>query len=578
MSDARSLPIAGEHREFTVKVNGEVLPREHQLLAVTINLVVNRIASARLVYLDGSAAASDFPLSNSELLTPGKTLEILGGSGSQLDSLFKGIVVRQSVKVRASSAPQLVIECRHAALRMHAQRSNGSYFDQSDSDVIETLVGRANVSADVASTSLKHKQLVQFQTSDWDFLLARAQANGLLVWPDADKLIVKQPLATAEPRCTLLFGATLLEFDADLDARTQFSAVRSVSWDPAQQSVREVDGVAPALTGPGNLAGDDLAAVAAAEALQLRNTSIGEAEAQAWANSEWWLSRVNKVSGRGKCEGIGNVKPGDMVNLAGVGARFNGKVFVTGVRQDYDTQQGWKTHLQFGGLSKLPVEEMSAPAAGGLLARVAGLQVGVVVSNEDPDGEERVRVRQPLVDKDGDGIWARVASLDAGKERGFFFRPEVGDEVVLGFLDEDPRHGVILGMLHSSALPAPMQGADDNHQKGYVSRAGMKLTFDDENKVVVLETPAGNSVTLSEKDKSIVLACQNGNSISLNADGIAIESAKALTFKAGTEAKMESGTSFGVKGGTELKLEGSTQAELSSSAVTVVKGGMVQIN
>jgi len=171
-----------------------------------------------------------------------------------------------------------------------------------------------------------------------------------------------------------------------------------------------------------------------------------------------------------------------------------------------------------------------------------------------------------------------VASLDAGNDRGFFFRPEIGDEVVAGFLDEDPRHAVILGMLHSSAKSAPLQGSDDNHEKVFKSRSGMRLYFNDDKKILQIDTPAGNSITLSEDEKSIVLADQNSNKITLDADGISIESAKAFKLKAGTELTIESGTSFSAKGGTELKLEGSTQAELSSSAVTKVSGSMVQIN
>ena len=79
-----------------------------------------------------------------------------------------------------------------------------------------------------------------------------------------------------------------------------------------------------------------------------------------------------------------------------------------------------------------------------------------MTSNEDPDGEHRVRVKLPLVNNADDGVWARVASLDAGNDRGFFFRPEIGDEVVVGFFDDDPRRPVMLGMLHSSAKAAPL--------------------------------------------------------------------------------------------------------------------------
>jgi uncharacterized protein involved in type VI secretion and phage assembly len=221
---------------------------------------------------------------------------------------------------------------------------------------------------------------------------------------------------------------------------------------------------------------------------------------------------------------------------------------------------------------------ISAPLASALLPGVNGLQIGVVVSNEDPDGEHRVRVKMPLVNNSEEGTWARVAAVDAGKERGFFFRPEVGDEVVLGFLNDDPRQALILGMLHSSAKAAPLKGSDENPQKLYQSRSKMKLSFDDEKKVMRLETPAGNKLTLSEEDKAIKIEDQNGNKITMTQEGINIESNKAIALKAGTTLTLESGTSLTAKGGTQLKLEGTSGATLSSTATTTVKGGLVQIN
>ena len=77
----------------------------------------------------------------------------------------------------------------------------------------------------------------------------------------------------------------------------------------------------------------------------------------------------------------------------------------------------------------------------------------------DPDKEDRVQIQLPTVDAN-EGIWARVSSMDAGKGRGSFFRPEIHDEVVVGFLNGDPRHAIILGMLNSSANPAPFESKD----------------------------------------------------------------------------------------------------------------------
>lgn len=578
----RTLPIPAGQREFTVKVNGTVVSGTHHLLSASVSLVANRIGRARLCYMDGTAASGDFTLSNTDLFKPGQTVEILAGSGRDSILLFKGIVVRHSLKVRDSSAPQLIVDCRHAAMKLTVTRRNACFLDTTDSDIIATLLDRASITHDIEPMQVRHKQLVQFQCSDWDFLLARATANGKLVWPDGDRLIVKAPVFAGSAGVTLQFGATLLEFDAEIDARQQLSGVRGISWDAAQQAVSTTEAASPAMDGPGNLAPDELAGVAAAGDMELRHSTLDESEAQAWADAAWSLARLNKVSGRAKCEGIATIKPGDTVALAGVGARFNGKVFVTGVRHESDLVQGWKTHVQFGGVEDeipaTPAARPSGPAAGGLLARVAGLQIGVVASLEDPDGEHRVCVRLPMLGDDNEGIWARVASLDAGDNRGFFFRPEVGDEVVVGFLDEDPRHAIILGMLHSSAKAAPLPGSDDNHEKMYRSRSGMRLYFNDDKKIVQLDTPAGNSLTLSEDEKSIVLKDQNGNSITLDSDGIRIESTMAFKLRAATEIAIESDAALSAKAGSELKLEGSAQAELSSGGIAKVKGSVVQIN
>jgi Rhs element Vgr protein len=580
MGDARTLPIAATHREFVVKIDGSEVGREHHLLGVRVTRTANRIASARLVYLDGSAASSDFPLSNAGTFAPGKDVEILAGPSDSQASLFKGVVIQQAIKVRPRVAPQLVVECRHKAVKLAVGRRNAYYFDQTDSDIMTTLIQNAGLSGDIETTSVSHPQQVQFRCTDWDFLVSRAEANGRVVFTNADDVVVKAPKVKDSADVTLQFGATILELDLQIDSRLQFSAVKGITWDPAQQAIVERDAADPGISGPGNLSSDDLAGVVGLDSFDLRHGAVSETEAQAWADAQWVKSRLSKVSGHVKCEGVATVNPGDTIAVQGVGDRYNGNVFVTGVLQTFDTVEGWKTHVQCGGADRWTGEErpMAAVPAAALLPSVTGLQIGVVVSNEDPDGEHRVRVRLPLVDAQEDGTWARVASPDAGKDRGFFFRPEVGDEVVAGFLDDDPRQAVILGMLHSSAKAAPLKGSNDNHQKVYQSRSKIRLFFDDDKKQVLLETPGGNRLTLDDDGKTVKLEDQNGNVVEMGQSGVRIESKKSLTLKAGTELKLESGTSLGVKSGTTLKLEGISGAELTSTASTAVKGSIVQLN
>ncbi len=170
-----------------------------------------------------------------------------------------------------------------------------------------------------------------------------------------------------------------------------------------------------------------------------------------------------------------------------------------------------------------------------------------------------------------------MATLDAGDERGTVFRPEIGDEVVVGFLDDDANHPVVLGGLHSGAHPAPIAASDDNHEKGLVTRSGMRVVFDDDKSVITIDTPNGNEVVLSEDEGSITVADESGSSVVLGSDGIALESAKDVVIKATGDVNIE-GVNVNLKASATLAADGSASAELTSSGTTTVKGSLVQIN
>ena len=223
--------------------------------------------------------------------------------------------------------------------------------------------------------------------------------------------------------------------------------------------------------------------------------------------------------------------------------------------------------------------EVNTPSASGLLPAIRGLHIGKVTHLEgDPAGENRIQVKLPTISTTDDGIWARVATLDAGKERGTFFLPEIDDEVVIGFLNDDPRFPVVLGMVHSSAKPAPLTASDENPEKAFVSREKLVMRFNDDKKSITLETPGGRVVTLDDDKKEISLSDQSGNAIRLSESGIVIESAGELTIKAKKAIKMESKMDVALKANTTFKAEGSAGVEVSSSATAVLKGALVQIN
>ena len=170
-----------------------------------------------------------------------------------------------------------------------------------------------------------------------------------------------------------------------------------------------------------------------------------------------------------------------------------------------------------------------------------------------------------------------MASLDAGENRGAFFRPEIGDEVIVGFINDDPNHAVVLGMLHSSAKPAPLVASDDNHEKGFFTRSEMKILFNDEKKSIAIETPAGKKIILDEDAGTIVIEDENSNVFTLDSSGVVMETAGDFSIKASGDLNLE-GTNVNVKANAQFKAEGSAGAEVSTSAVAVLKGSLVQIN
>jgi Rhs element Vgr protein len=583
MSDDRLIetPAPADRPSFKIRVEGDEVSAEYQVQAVIVTRHFNRVAAADVLVLDGDPASRDFKVSNAEDFLPGKELEILAGYHGNEELIYKGIVIRHGVRVFQNKPSLLRVECRDAAVKLTIGRKSAYFYDQTDAEVIEALAGNAGLESDVETTAVSHAQMVQFYTTDWDFLMTRAEANGKLVSTEDGKLVVRAPDPNQDPVLSLAYGGNLLDFEAFMDARDQFGAVRASAWDAANQERLVLDAAVASAVSPGNVTNDSLAAVIGLDTLELKHAGqIADTELQAWADGQVMKNAFAKVRGRARIQGTAAVALGDLIELGGVGTRFNGKGLVSGIRHEIDTKN-WETHITFG-LSPewfgRTAQNLVETPVNGLLPGITSLQIGLVTALEgDPDGEDRVQVRLPLIDTGEEGVWARVATLDAGENRGTFFRPDIGDEVVLGFLNHDPRNPVLLGMLNSSAKPAYITATDDNHEKGIVTRSEIKLLFDDDKIAVSIETPNGNKLVLSDEDGGITLEDENRNKLVLNGDGVTIESASDINITASGDVNIQ-GVNVSANANSGLTAKGSASAEVSSSGNTVVKGSLVQIN
>ena len=567
---------------FTLRTDDVDVEPGIEVASIVITRQVNKVATAEVYIYDGDAAKATFEVSSSSAFEPGKKIQIDLGYMAKEETIFKGIIVGQSIKVMQDQASILKLTCKHEAVKLTIGRRTAYYYNKLDSEIIDQLGSPAGVDMDVERTTIQHPEMVQYYTTDWDFIVTRAEANGMLVFTEDETMKVAKPdffqLASTEA----LYGATILSMEAEIDARTQYKAVDAFAWQPQKQEMEQVNGRDPNVASPGNLSSMDLAGVVGPDSFEIRHAGhLKDVELQEWANAQWLKSQLSKVCGRVRLQGIKGIKPGDLIDLGGLGERFNGSAYVTGVRHEFDAGN-WEMDVVFGMDKEWFCEQhndVTTMPAEGLLPAVSGLQIGIVTKlQDDPEGEDRIRVRLPMLDTIGDGVWARVACLDAGNERGTFFRPEINDEVIVGFLSDDPRYPVVLGQLNSSSHPAPVQVQDTNHEKGIYTRDKLKLVFNDDEKSVTVETPAGNKLVLTDDDASITWSDQHGNTIKMDADGILLQSASDIKIQANAKLEATSGAAMDLKASAKLTAEGSASADFKSGGQTVLKGAMVKIN
>ncbi len=584
---------------FTVKVGGSTIKDYYQVTDITIEKEVNKINTAEVTLIDGNPADQNFEISETEDFVPGNEIEIEMGYHSDEASVFKGIITSQQIKVRSSRSRLLsviTVKCSDKAIKLTSGRKNATFKEKKDSDVITSIISDAGLSKSVDASEYEHKKIVQFDCTDWDFILSRSEINGFLAICEDDKLSIAAPDLSGSAPLVLTYGVDVIDFQAELDAKSQYASVSCSGWDSTELKVSNGTSEEPGADDIGNVTGKDLSSVMWTDAMEMLTASPEPTPVlKAWANAKLQKARLSKITGYVTIPGSSLAKVGTMIELKGFGARFNGKAYITRVAHTVESGN-WTTYIGFGLSPNFFQEErkLNSPPAAGLLPGISGLHAGVVKQiHEDPDGEYRVLVDIPLIEASGDGVWARMSADYASNEIGCYFYPEVSDEVILGFFNDDPRFPVILGKLYGKKTKPPFTPDEENKMKGIVTKSKMQLTFDEDKKVVVIETPGGNSVTISDEAKGITMEDQNGNKVEMNDSGIKLDSAKDVTISAGGKCSISAtsnieisatgdtsikGNNVSTKANIALSAEGTSQASLKASGMVEVKGAMVNIN
>jgi uncharacterized protein involved in type VI secretion and phage assembly len=199
------------------------------------------------------------------------------------------------------------------------------------------------------------------------------------------------------------------------------------------------------------------------------------------------------------------------------------------------------------------IDERVPQGLGGRWYGVYPAQVREIV---DPEDMGRAKVSLPWCADGGDQqyeVWARVATMMAGNNRGSWFMPDVDDEVLVVFEAGDPTRPYIIGALWNGQDAPPVSMEEANNVKTLRSRNGVQVTLNDEDgqETLKLETPGGHTITMTDGETAIRLEDSNGNTIRMESSGITID-ASGTTIELNTGGVTITASRVTVNAGTSV--------------------------
>ncbi len=523
---------------ITILSNGEEMDFRYEVMSVVIDNPANRIASAQVTILDTGNPTTNLrflDISDAEFFRPGSEFEIKLGYLEQPRSndkqVFTGILVKHRIRISSKGA-YLVLGLKAPAIGMTRVRRNVVFpQDMTDSQIVEKIIAGYDKVApgSIDAGDYAHSgETVQYYCVDWDFILSRAAANGRWVLCDGNRISVVPP--SVKPAADFLLDFSIEDcYSADMEISIldQVNSVTAGAWDLAEQALLETEQTQAKTPDQGDLSPADLARALGIPNVRLQSlVDVDAEEVESWAGARLLQSLLSLYRGTMALPGMTALKTGDTIEFSGLNERFNGKTVISAIRQEVSVEGGWQTHIQFG-LSAGWIQHarmMTDVDAAGLVPGIHGLQVGIVQKfSKDQAGKYRIPVLIPAFSpvpgtgQDTDNIvLARLGKLDAGAGRGAFFHPEPGDEVILGFVNNDPRQPVILGSLHSPKNKPPDDVIDDSagyRYKGFVIDENIGLRFDKSGAPALVELTAsdGNRISLTADDQgSLMVEARQG--------------------------------------------------------------------
>ena len=501
---------------------------------------------------------------------------------------------------------------------------NGSGIDEKQ--IISMIAQEAGFSAKVAPdlASLKYTYVIQYNQTDMECLWSRAHLLGYQLYVEDKTLYFQAADAhrgrpTEQPR-VLKWGESLRDFRPRLSLMYQVDKATVKGWDPGKKDV--IVGTASADNsktipkiglGKKGSAEAKRAFSSSAEAVLVDHPVGTQSQAKTIAEAMFAEAESQFIQAEGSClQGDPRLIAGRVVKIEGVGQRFGGDYYVTEARHTF-THGTYRVTFAVTGRFPNTISTLLQPHTDRAPGLISGVVTAKVTNLQDPNELGRVQVMYPWLPKykeaDLSSNWARLATPMGGNGRGFFFLPEVDDEVLVAFEHGDMNYPYIVGTLWNSRDKPPQGTAkalsDDKkqvNQRILRSRSGHLIILDDtqgQEKIIIQDKTAKNKIEIDSKENTMtinvekdlkIVAKGNANleaqgNITLKSTGDLSMECKNLSIKAQASGSVQANSGLDLKATGQLTLKGAqtsvasdVMTEVKSSAMVKVQGNPIMLN
>ena len=517
--------------------------------------------------------------------------------------IFLGVVTNVQLHREGSDFGCIIVSGYSATYRLETAHSCFSWNDTTIGDVVKKLCEQAKVQLELNPAFKEPKDYIcQYEESDFDFIRRLAHQYQEWMYFDGTKLIFGKPRKLADP-IRLEYGTTLSSLDIGLQTLARSEQVFSYH----SGADREMQRMTPDLAyGHDKLAGDAFRASLGMFSKPARQHALprisnetelvnymGRKQAAETAETHYITAESQ----------VPTLRVGSVVSLyssflervGNLSEESLGNFIIIEITHEVSQGSYYKNRFKAipATIKALPSPKVRMP--------LAETQMATVLSNADPQGKGRVRVRMNWQTDGMQTGWVRVMTPDGGSSkdvrsnRGFVFIPEVGDQVLLGFRHGDPARPYVMGSLFNGTTGRG--GLEDNHKKSLTTRSGHTLSFNDNvngDWSIIIKDVAGNRICLNSANKTISISAIE--EINLTSKNINIKAKENVTITAGKDysssvdgnytnyvmgelqQNIEKNKNEIISGDTSVLMEGNLDMKISKDLTSDVGGDITHRN